>query len=90
MAIGSHANVRAAVIVPTVPISLVAAVAVTVPINLVAVVTARISLARAVSVPINRVAAVAASGPTNSDPSSTDRRMRVPCPSGSIRVASTH
>ena len=87
-------------IVPTVPISLVAAVAVTVPISLVAVVTARInlvavvaariSLARAVSVRTNRAAAVAASGPTSSDPSSTDRRMRAPCPSGSIRVASTH
>ncbi len=78
----------------TVPISLVAAVpvAVTVPISLVAAVavTVPISLARAVSVPINLVAAVAASGPTSSDPSSTDRRMRAPCPSGSIRVASMH
>ncbi len=86
-------------IVPTVPISPAAVVVtarinlvvvVTARINLVAVVTARISLARAVSVRTNRVAAVAASGRTSSDPSSTDRRMRAPCPSGSIRVASTH
>jgi len=78
VAIGSRANVQPAATVPTGRISLVGGAA---------AVTARISPALAVIDRINL--AVASVRPISRDHNSTDRRMKAPCPSASIRAAST-